>query len=62
MTLFIVVNPGYFSQIERLMRCEQLTEGEVKMLCSKAKEILVQEGNVQNIDAPVTVSTSCASD
>jgi len=43
------------SQIERLMRCEQLTEGEVKILCCKAKEILIQEGNVQSIDAPVTI-------
>uniref|UniRef100_A0A7E4VB17 Serine/threonine-protein phosphatase n=1 Tax=Panagrellus redivivus TaxID=6233 RepID=A0A7E4VB17_PANRE len=42
-------------QIERLMRCETLTENEVKSLCSKAKEILIQEGNVQNIDAPVTI-------
>uniref|UniRef100_A0AC34QP47 Serine/threonine-protein phosphatase n=2 Tax=Panagrolaimus sp. JU765 TaxID=591449 RepID=A0AC34QP47_9BILA len=43
------------NQIERLMRCEQLTEAEVKVLCSKAKEILIQEGNVQKIDAPVTI-------
>uniref|UniRef100_A0A914GV44 Serine/threonine specific protein phosphatases domain-containing protein n=1 Tax=Globodera rostochiensis TaxID=31243 RepID=A0A914GV44_GLORO len=43
------------SQIETLMRCECLTEQEVKVLCAKAREILLQEGNVQRIDAPVKV-------
>lgn len=42
-------------QIETLMRCECLTEQEVKVLCAKAREILMQEGNVQRIDAPVTI-------
>jgi serine/threonine-protein phosphatase 4 catalytic subunit len=27
----------------------------VKQLCSKAKEILMEEGNVQRVDAPVTI-------
>ena len=35
------------TQIEALMRCEVLSEAEVKVLCAKAREILVQEGNVQ---------------
>ncbi|KAI1721514.1 calcineurin-like phosphoesterase domain-containing protein [Ditylenchus destructor] len=43
------------AQIETLMRCECLTEPEVKVLCAKAREILLQEGNVQRIDSPVTV-------
>ena len=43
-------------QIERLRRCELLTEAEVKALCKKATEVLVEESNVQNLDAPVTVS------
>ncbi|KAI6192295.1 Serine/threonine-protein phosphatase [Aphelenchoides bicaudatus] len=42
-------------QIETLMKCEVLTEAEVKILCAKAREILCQEGNVQYIDPPVTV-------
>jgi hypothetical protein len=46
----------FFRQIETLMRCECLSEVEVKQLCTKAKEILIQEGNVQCIDSPVTVS------
>ena len=44
------------SQIERLKRCEHLRENEVKALCLRAREILVDEGNVQRVDAPVTVS------
>lgn len=43
-------------QIEQLKRCEPLTEAEVKALCLKAMEILVEESNVQRVDAPVTVS------
>ena len=41
--------------IETLRRCEVLQESEVKLLCSKAMEILVEESNVQRIDAPVTI-------
>ncbi|KAH7829666.1 putative Serine/threonine-protein phosphatase PP2A-2 catalytic subunit [Monocercomonoides exilis] len=43
------------SQIERLKRCEYLSEAEVKSLCAKAREILIEESNVQKVDAPVTV-------
>lgn len=43
-------------QIERLKRCEYLKESEVKALCDKAREILIDESNVQKVDAPVTVS------
>lgn len=42
-------------QIETLMRCECISEQEVKSLCAKAREILLQEGNVQVVDSPVTV-------
>ena len=42
-------------QIEQLRRCEFLKESEVKALCAKAREILVDESNVQRVDAPVTV-------
>ena len=45
-------------QIEQLMRCEYLKESEVKALCAKAREILVDESNVQRVDAPVTVAHS----
>lgn len=44
-------------QIEQLLRCEHLKESEVKALCAKAREILIEESNVQRVDAPVTVPT-----
>lgn len=42
-------------QIDQLRQCEHLTEGEVKELCNKAMEILMEESNIQRVDAPVTV-------
>ena len=43
-------------QIEQLKRCEIIPEAAVKEICLKAKEILMEEGNVQYVDSPVTVS------
>ena len=48
-------------QIEQLRRCEVIKESEVKILCAKAREILVEESNVQRVDSPVTVSTTPSS-
>lgn len=45
-------------QIEQLKRCEIIKENEVKVLCAKAREILIEESNVQRVDSPVTVSIS----
>jgi len=42
-------------QIDLLRKCECIKESEVKLLCAKAREILVEESNVQRVDAPVTV-------
>lgn len=42
-------------QIAQLIRCEIITEEEVKRLCIKAREILIEEANVQVVDSPVTV-------
>ena len=47
--------PYLVRQIEQLTRCEPITEDEVKRLCLKAREILVEEANVQVVDSPVTV-------
>ena len=47
-------------QIEQLRRCEIISEKQVKSLCDKAREILMEEANVQRVDAPVTVR-SCFS-
>ncbi|KAG6373891.1 hypothetical protein JVT61DRAFT_6044 [Boletus reticuloceps] len=44
------------SQIEQLTRCEPISEEQVKRLCFKAREILIEEANVQPVDSPVTVS------
>jgi len=41
--------------VEKLMGCNPLTENEVKQLVDKAREILVEESNVQPVRAPVTV-------
>ena len=49
-------------QIEQLRRCEYIKEAEVKALCAKAREILVEESNVERVDAPVTVSAPAARD
>jgi len=37
------------------MKCEIIKESEVKILCQKAMEILMEESNVQRVDAPVTI-------
>ncbi|KAJ6330638.1 hypothetical protein OIU76_009269 [Salix suchowensis] len=42
-------------QIEQLMQCKPLSEPQVKTLCDKAKEILMQESNVQPVKSPVTI-------
>jgi serine/threonine-protein phosphatase 4 catalytic subunit len=42
-------------QIALLRKCEIITETEVKILCNRAREILVEEGNVQRVCAPVTI-------
>lgn len=42
-------------QIEQLRRCEYIKESEVKSLCTKARELLAAESNVQRVEAPITV-------
>lgn len=44
-------------QIEQLKKCEIISEAAVKALCAKAREILIEESNVQRVDSPVTVSS-----
>lgn len=43
-------------QIEQLKRCEIIKESEVRELCNKARDILMEESNIQNIYSPITVS------
>ena len=42
-------------QIEKLKRCELLSEEEVYDLCQKTIEIFIEEGNIQRVDSPVTI-------
>ncbi|PWA51532.1 hypothetical protein CTI12_AA462740 [Artemisia annua] len=42
-------------QIAHLIQCKPLNEPEVKTLCDKAKEILMEESNVQPVRSPVTI-------
>ena len=49
------MNSDLDKQIEQLRKCEYIKESEVKDLCEKAKEILIEEANVQRVEAPVTV-------
>ncbi|KAI9275349.1 serine/threonine-protein phosphatase 4 catalytic subunit [Sporodiniella umbellata] len=42
-------------QLEQLRKGEIITEKEVKELCEKATEILIEESNVQKVDSPVTI-------
>jgi len=42
-------------QIDQLRRCELIKESEVKALCTKAREILAEESNVQRVDPPVII-------
>ncbi|KAI9216058.1 Metallo-dependent phosphatase-like protein [Blastocladiella britannica] len=41
--------------IAQLQNCELITEAEVRSLCARAREILIEEANVQRVDAPVTI-------
>ncbi|CAL9758196.1 unnamed protein product [Musa acuminata subsp. burmannicoides] len=42
-------------QIAQLMQCKPLSEQEVRELCEKAKEVLMEESNVQPVKSPVTI-------
>lgn len=41
--------------IEKVKKCDHLTESELKLLCDMVREILMEESNVQPVNAPVTV-------
>lgn len=41
--------------IEQLRACRPIPESDVRKLCYKAREILIEEGNVVVVDAPVTI-------
>jgi len=41
--------------IEHLLKCEPLSEAQIKQVTDRAREILIEESNVQPVRAPVTV-------
>jgi len=41
--------------IEKLYMSKPISENEIKILCDKAKEVLMEEDNVQPVRTPVTV-------
>ena len=44
-------------QIGLLKSCECIKESEVRELCNMARDILLEESNIQSISSPITVST-----
>ncbi len=45
--------------IAQLRACRPIPEPQVRELCHKARELLVEEGNVVTVTAPVTVRGDC---
>lgn len=43
------------SAISELRACRTIPESQVRELCYKARELLIEEGNVVQVDAPVTI-------
>ena len=43
-------------QIGLLKSCECIKESEVRELCNAARDILLEESNIQSINSPITVS------
>ncbi|KAI9759756.1 MAG: hypothetical protein M4579_002141 [Chaenotheca gracillima] len=41
--------------ISQLRACRPIPESQVRELCHKARELLIEEGNVVSVDAPVTI-------
>lgn len=41
--------------IAQLRACRPIPESDVRELCYKARELLIEEGNVVQVDAPVTI-------
>jgi len=43
------------AMIESVRRCEHLTENQLKLLCDRVKELLMEESNVHPVHSPVIV-------
>lgn len=49
---------NYHRAIAQLRACRPIPEAQVRELCHKARELLIEEGNVVTVTAPVTVGPS----
>ena len=47
--------PNFDKYVSQLYECKPLPEQDVKILLEKAKEILIEESNVQPVRAPVMI-------
>ena len=43
------------AKIEKLYRCELLTEAEIVEVCSQYRELAVEESNIQRVQSPVSI-------
>ncbi|ORY81343.1 serine/threonine specific protein phosphatase [Protomyces lactucae-debilis] len=41
--------------IQKLKNCQLISEHQIRQLCHKAREILIEEANVQVVDTPITI-------
>ena len=41
--------------IAQLLECKHLTESEMKTLCDRVRNILMEESNIQPVSTPVTI-------
>ena len=48
-------NSFFHRAIAQLRACRPIPEAQVRELCHKARELLIEEGNVVTVTAPVTV-------
>jgi len=48
-------NADLDKQIALLKSCECIKESEVRDLCNMARDILLEESNIQNISSPITI-------
>jgi hypothetical protein len=46
--------------IAQLRECRPIPEAQVRELCHRARELLIEEGNVVTVTAPVTVRARVA--
>lgn len=49
-------NNYVYRAIAQLRACRPIPEAQVRELCHRARELLIEEGNVVTVSAPVTVA------